>query len=105
MLVVQLGAAAGLVGRRGGDPHVRAEGQATIGRPGMKDVRAQVRRVVAGVVSGQVHLAVERVDAEPLSNWLFATPAASSFTRSGAAQVLPPSQEKYPRIQARRLAR
>src|SRR5215468_11020377 len=66
VLVVQLSAAAGLVGGRGRDLHVLAEGQASVGRPCVEDVRAQVRRVVAGVVPGQVHRAVGLVDREPL---------------------------------------
>src|SRR5215475_15180751 len=66
VLVVQLSAAAGLVGGRGRHLHVLAEGQAAVGGPGVEDVRAQVRRVVAGVVPGQVHRPVGGVNREPL---------------------------------------
>src|SRR5262249_57069620 len=55
VLVVQLSAAAGLVGGRGRHLHVLAEGKAAVGRADVEDVRAQVRRGVAGVVPGQVH--------------------------------------------------
>src|SRR5487761_1761486 len=62
VLVAQVGAAAGLVGGRGRDLHVLAEGKAAVGRPGVEDVRAQVRWVVSGVVPGHVHRAVGPVD-------------------------------------------
>src|SRR3984893_10288375 len=66
VLVAEVGAAACFVGGSGGDLDVLGEAEAAIGGARVEDIRAQVRRVVAGVVPGQVHRAVGGVDGEPL---------------------------------------
>src|SRR5579859_431280 len=66
VLVAEIGAAACFVGGGGGDLDVLAEAKAAIGGTRVEDVRAQVRRIVPGVVPGQVHRAVGGIDGEPL---------------------------------------
>src|SRR5215831_13959368 len=74
VLVAEVGAAACFVGGSGGDLDVLAEGRAAAGRPGVEDVPAQVRRVIAGVVPRQVHRAVGGINGEPLVELVVGNP-------------------------------